>query len=163
MAEVAPAVLKSLNRLRCSIFQTTFNPISRRNGAKYLKSRLRGPSMVEYYPPRDEMSITKLNTIYPGWNLVDIHEVRRKIAVQEHKDRGKGAPKKAKTKGTNGPFYLHWNQNTENFIQPTLVVLKRSDSTCNVDFWIFNRTHLSTKYSRLIPKQGRGLFLRIYI
>lgn len=99
MADVAPLLLKSLNRLRCSIFQTTFNPESRRTGAKYLKARLRGPAMAEYYPPREEMSIGKLNKMYPGWNLVDVHEVRRNVSVQEHKKRGKGAPKKAKTKG----------------------------------------------------------------
>ncbi|EJD06225.1 uncharacterized protein FOMMEDRAFT_153626 [Fomitiporia mediterranea MF3/22] len=98
MATVPPRLLKSLNRLRCSIFQTSFNPTSRRTGAKYLKSRLRGPSMVEYYPPRDEHSIGALNRMYPGWNLVDIEEVRRNISIQEHKDRGKGAPKKAKNK-----------------------------------------------------------------
>ncbi|KAL5533487.1 RSM27 [Sanghuangporus sanghuang] len=98
MAEsVAPKLLKSLARLRCSIFQTTFNPTSRRTGAKYLKARLRGPSMVQYYPERSP-SIGDLNKMYPGWNLVDVHEVRRNISIQEHKDRGKGAPKKAKNK-----------------------------------------------------------------
>jgi small subunit ribosomal protein S33 len=54
--------------------------------------------MVNYYPPRDEMSIGALNRLCPGWNLVDTHEVRRNIAVEEHKARGKGAPKKAKDK-----------------------------------------------------------------
>ncbi|KAH8114193.1 mitochondrial ribosomal subunit S27-domain-containing protein [Phellopilus nigrolimitatus] len=98
MANVAPSLLKSLTRLRCSIFQTAFNPGSQRTGAKYLRSRMRGPSMVAYYPERDEMSIGALNKEYPGWNLVDVHEVRRRIDVKEHRDRGKGAPKKAKTK-----------------------------------------------------------------
>ena len=100
MATVQPRLLKSLQRLQCSIFQTSFNPASRRNGAKFLRPRLRGPSMVEYYPPREEMSIGKLNKVYPGWNLVDVDEVRRNISVQEHKDRGKGAPKKSQKKGT---------------------------------------------------------------
>ncbi|KAI5117407.1 hypothetical protein M0805_004629 [Coniferiporia weirii] len=98
MTQPYPRVLTALKRLRCSIFQTTYNPNSLRTGAKYLRARLRGPSLVEYYPPREEMSIGQLNKAYPGWNLVDIHEVRRNIDIQEHKDRGKGAPKKAKTK-----------------------------------------------------------------
>lgn len=60
--------------------------------------------MVEYYPPREEMSIGKLNKVYPGWNLVDVHEVRRNISIQEHKNRGKGAPKKAKSASTQNNF-----------------------------------------------------------
>ena len=99
MANVPPRLLRSLERLRCSIFQTMYNPESKRTGAKYLKARLRGPSMVEYYPERYP-SIGDLNRTYPGWNLVDIHEVRRNISIQEHKDRGKGAPKKAKDEST---------------------------------------------------------------
>lgn len=59
--------------------------------------------MVDYYPPREELSIGALNRMYPGFNLVDAAEVRRNISVQEHKDRGKGAPKKAKDKCTS-PF-----------------------------------------------------------
>ena len=93
-----PRLLNSLARLRCSIFNTSYNPTSTRTGAKYLRARLRGPSMVEYYPPRDEMSIGALNRMYKGWNLVDVDEVRREISVRELKERGKGAPKKAKDK-----------------------------------------------------------------
>lgn len=106
MATVQPRLLKSLERLRCSTFQSSFNPASKRNGAKFLQPRLRGPSMVEYYPPREEMSIGKLNKVYPGWNLVDVHEVRRNISIQEHKNRGKGAPRKAKSKSTQPNFLL---------------------------------------------------------
>lgn len=54
--------------------------------------------MVDYYPPRDELSIGALNRMYKGWNLVDVDEVRREISVRELKERGKGAPKKAKDK-----------------------------------------------------------------
>lgn len=93
------SLLNSLSRLRCSIFQTAYNPTSARTGAKYLRARLRGPSLASYYPPREEMSISALNRAYPGLNLVDVDEVKRLISIEEHKARGKGAPKKAKTKG----------------------------------------------------------------
>lgn len=98
---VAPArsLLTSLNQLRCSIFQTVYNPTSARTGAKYLRARLRGPSIAAYYPPREQMSIGALNRTCHGFNLVDVDEVKRLIDIKEHKARGKGAPKKAKSKG----------------------------------------------------------------
>lgn len=98
MASIKPSVIRSLDRLRCSIFQTSYNPSSKRSGAKYLRDRLRGPSMVDYYPP-DPINITKLNKMYPGFNLVDRNEVQRLIDIRDRKERGKGAPKKAKNKG----------------------------------------------------------------
>lgn len=126
MASVPPRVLRSLAHLRSSIFQTSYNPTSQRTGAKYLKSRLRGPSMVAYYPPRDEHSIGQLNRMYPGWNLVDVHEVRRNISIQEHKDRGKGAPKKAKDKCTScSSLRRVWATNL--VVQRNLAVRRRSD------------------------------------
>ncbi|THG92527.1 hypothetical protein EW145_g8687 [Phellinidium pouzarii] len=61
--------------------------------------------MVEYYPPRAP-SIADLNKAHPGANLVDPAEVRRNIAIREHKARGKGAPRKAKTKVRAGSTLL---------------------------------------------------------
>ena len=88
--------LKSLTRLRCSIFQTTYNPKSLRTGAKYLRARLQGPAMVAYYPEREEHSITQLNKLHPGWNMVDVDEVIRLNDVKDRQKRGKGVPKKTK-------------------------------------------------------------------
>ncbi|KAG6852455.1 hypothetical protein C0991_011806 [Blastosporella zonata] len=96
MAAIRPLQLKALTRLRCSIFQTSYNPSSMRTGAKYLRARLRGPSMVDYYPP--VISIAKLARKYPELELVDEVEEQRLQDVEDRKKRGKGAPKKAKTK-----------------------------------------------------------------
>ncbi|TDL18493.1 hypothetical protein BD410DRAFT_793197 [Rickenella mellea] len=97
MTTIPRSYVRALTRIRCSIFQTTFNPSSQRTGAKYLRAPLRGPAMVQYYPKPEAFSVTKLNKIYPGWNLVDIDEVVRLNDVESKKKRGKGAPKKAKT------------------------------------------------------------------
>ncbi|KAI9889107.1 MAG: mitochondral 37S ribosomal protein S27 [Vezdaea aestivalis] len=44
--------LLDLLKAQCRIFSTTFNPERVRTGNKILRARLRGPSAVEYYPPR---------------------------------------------------------------------------------------------------------------
>ena len=98
MSSVAPSRLAALTRLRSTIFQTSYNPTSLRTGAKYLKRRLRGPSMVEYYP--NQLSIAALNKEFPGLDLVDEYEEQRLQDVADKKKRGKGAPKKAKSAGT---------------------------------------------------------------
>ncbi|KAF8496888.1 mitochondrial ribosomal subunit S27-domain-containing protein [Russula emetica] len=95
MASVAPSRFAALARLRSTIFQTSYNPTSQRTGAKYLKRRLRGPSMIEYYP--NQLSIATLNKEFPGLDLVDEYEEQRLQDVADKKKRGKGAPKKAKS------------------------------------------------------------------
>ncbi|KAF8156733.1 mitochondrial ribosomal subunit S27-domain-containing protein, partial [Crassisporium funariophilum] len=93
-----PARLAALTRLRCSLLQTSHNPSSLRTGAKYLKARLRGPSMLAYYPP--EFAINRIVNAkeYAALEMVDEDEDERVQDVIERKKRGKGAPKKAKTK-----------------------------------------------------------------
>lgn len=54
--------------------------------------------MVKYYPEWDPISIGKLNKMYPGLNMVDTDEVIRLNKIEDKKKRGKGAPKKAKSK-----------------------------------------------------------------
>jgi small subunit ribosomal protein S33 len=98
MASVAPSRLAALTRLRSIIFQTSYNPTSQRTGAKYLKRRLRGPSMIEYYP--NELSISAINKNFRGLDLVDEYEETRLQDVADKKKRGKGAPKKAKSAGS---------------------------------------------------------------
>ncbi|KAG5637913.1 hypothetical protein H0H81_002674 [Sphagnurus paluster] len=98
MAAVIPSRLTALTRLRCSIFQTSYNPTSVRTGAKYLRARLRGPSMVKYYPA--VINISQLARQYPSLELVNEDEEQRLQDIEDRKKRGKGAPKKAKTKGT---------------------------------------------------------------
>lgn len=98
MAAVIPSRLTALTKLRCTIFETSYNPTGLRTGAKYLRARLRGPSMVKYYPP--VINIAQLARKHPELELVDEVEEQRWQDVEDRKKRGKGAPKKAKTKGT---------------------------------------------------------------
>ncbi|WWC92876.1 uncharacterized protein L201_007838 [Kwoniella dendrophila CBS 6074] len=63
-----------LSSLRSPIFQTLSNPTSSRMGTKYLRKRLRGPSIATYYPQLTNPfpSISALNKIHPsnpfsGW------------------------------------------------------------------------------------------------
>jgi len=94
---VDPLRLQALKQLQCSIFSTTYNPTNARNGAKYLKGRLRGPSMVQYYPPR--ITFKDIDHILDGeFGVTDLAEQERLDDVEARKRRGKGAPKKAKTK-----------------------------------------------------------------
>jgi len=52
--------------------------------------------MVGYYP--DGFDIAQIMRQYPELELVDDDEEERLLDVLERKKRGKGAPKKAKTK-----------------------------------------------------------------
>ena len=96
-AVIRPSQLAALTRTRCSIFQTAYNPTSARTGAKYLRARLRGPSMVKYYPP--EANIAKVIRQWPELEMRNYAEEERLQDVEDRKKRGKGAPKKAKEKG----------------------------------------------------------------
>ncbi|KAI0657180.1 mitochondrial ribosomal subunit S27-domain-containing protein [Cubamyces menziesii] len=95
MAAVAPSRLAALTKLRCEIFQTAYNPTSVRTGAKYLRARLRGPSMIHYYP--DTLTVAEFNRMPGGFKIQDWAEYQRLADVEEKKRRGKGAPRKAKT------------------------------------------------------------------
>ncbi|THV07956.1 hypothetical protein K435DRAFT_825260 [Dendrothele bispora CBS 962.96] len=96
MSAVLPSRIAKLNRLRCSIFQTIYNPTGIRTGAKYLRARLRGPSMMDYYPV--EMNLSKIARRYPELEVTDEDEEQRFQDIEDRKKRGKGAPKKARTK-----------------------------------------------------------------
>ncbi|KAI0689837.1 mitochondrial ribosomal subunit S27-domain-containing protein [Cytidiella melzeri] len=97
MASITPSRIAALTRLRCSIFQTSYNPTSIRTGAKYLRSRLVGPSMVNYYPETLTVAQLRASTDYK-WDLLDKAEVQRLEDIEFKKARGKGTPKKAKSK-----------------------------------------------------------------
>lgn len=94
---MAPSRLAALARLRCSIFATAYNPTSQRTGAKYLRARLRGPSMMKYYP--EVLKISDINKRFPELELVDEDEAQRFTDIEALKARGKGAPRKARSKG----------------------------------------------------------------
>lgn len=97
MAGVSPSRLAALTRLRCSVFATAYNPTSQHTGAKYLRARLRGPSMMKYYP--QVFKISDINKRFPELELVDEDEAQRFADIEALKARGKGAPKKARSKG----------------------------------------------------------------
>ena len=97
MAAVAPSRLAALTRLRCEIFQTAYNPTSVRTGAKYLRARLRGPSMISYYPK--QLTVAHFNRMSGNFRVQDWDEYQRLADVEEKKRRGKGVPKKAKSPG----------------------------------------------------------------
>ncbi|KAF5392713.1 hypothetical protein D9757_000835 [Collybiopsis confluens] len=96
MSAVTPSRLAKLTRLRCSIFQTIYNPTGVRTGAKYLRARLRGPAMMSYYPPT--LNLAQVARMYPELEIEDEDEAQRLQDIDDRKKRGKGAPKKAKTK-----------------------------------------------------------------
>ncbi|KAJ7453961.1 mitochondrial ribosomal subunit S27-domain-containing protein [Mycena galericulata] len=93
---VLPSKLKALTRLRAEIFQTAYNPRNVRTGAKYLRARLRGPSMVQYYPRT--INLSQVARELPELGIVDENEQQRLMDVEDKKRRGKGTPKKAKKK-----------------------------------------------------------------
>ncbi|KAJ7460588.1 mitochondrial ribosomal subunit S27-domain-containing protein [Mycena latifolia] len=95
-ARVLPSQLKGLTRLRCQIFQTSYNPRNLRTGAKYLRARLRGPAMVDYYPK--SINLAEVVREFPELGIVNEKEEQRLADVEDRKRRGKGTPKKAKGK-----------------------------------------------------------------
>ncbi|KAF2404817.1 hypothetical protein EJ06DRAFT_579368 [Trichodelitschia bisporula] len=82
-----------LMRAQCRIFNTTFNPTGQRQGGKVLRQRLRGPAIVDYYPPRVRV-VQELKRAYPTWEFEDEEEDDRLESIKMRKQRGKGAPKK---------------------------------------------------------------------
>jgi len=93
---VPPSRLAALKQLRCSLFQTSYNPKNLRTGAKYFRARLRGPSMLSYYP--QSFDISHIARRYPDLEIVNDDEEERLQDVLERRRRGKGPPKKAKSK-----------------------------------------------------------------
>lgn len=53
--------------------------------------------MLDYYPPA--FSLSSIIRQFPEMELVDAAEQQRLQDVEDRKKRGKGAPKKAKSKG----------------------------------------------------------------
>ncbi|EPQ28368.1 uncharacterized protein PFL1_04195 [Pseudozyma flocculosa PF-1] len=87
------SALASLKALQCKIFSTTHNPTMARTGAKVLRQRLQGPSMLTYYPPT--VNYRTLELLVPGLGrLQDPKELQRLEDVERKKMLGKGPPKK---------------------------------------------------------------------
>lgn len=70
-----------LTQVQCQIFSTTYNPDGIRMGNKILRQRLRGPSLVKYYPPRGpDLNLMAKDFKKYGLEVIDEEEEDR----QEH-------------------------------------------------------------------------------
>lgn len=105
-------VLRSLAEAQSKVFSITPPPPvgqeSLRTGAKYLRKRLVGPSMLKYYPP--VLNLRSFQNMFPELKevivdpetgkktvkslLVDPREDQRLLDVEKKKAIGKGPPKK---------------------------------------------------------------------
>ncbi|PNS15513.1 Mitochondrial 37S ribosomal protein S27 [Sphaceloma murrayae] len=92
-----PQRLTSFFQTQCRIFNTTYNPLGHRRGNKILRQRLKGPSLAAYYPRRIA-TIKDLAKAYPDYEVIDEDEDDRLENVQITKSRGKGPPKKKRSK-----------------------------------------------------------------
>ncbi|KAH0612230.1 uncharacterized protein LAJ45_06529 [Morchella importuna] len=89
--------LLELAKVSCRIFSTTFNPTNARTGNKVLRQRLKGPTLLEYYPRRIA-TFKDLKRHFPMMEFYDHEEAQRLQDLEAKKARGKGAPKKIRTK-----------------------------------------------------------------
>ena len=64
------------SQVQCRIFSTTYNPERLRTGNKILRQRLKGPSVVEYYPRR-VVTFKDLKKAYPEYETWDEDEEDR--------------------------------------------------------------------------------------
>ena len=62
--------------------------------------------MVSYYP--EAFNVNKIVKTYPELEMVDEEEEERLADVADRRKRGKGAPKKAKTKGLGAMVLFFW-------------------------------------------------------
>ncbi|KAI0868709.1 mitochondrial ribosomal subunit S27-domain-containing protein [Hypoxylon argillaceum] len=98
MAAVPRTRLLDLMKVQCQIFATAFNPERRRMGNKILRQRLRGPSLVKYYPPRGPTILTlEKEFAKMGLETENDEEEDRQEHLAGRRQRGKGAPKKKRT------------------------------------------------------------------
>ncbi|KAJ8133172.1 hypothetical protein O1611_g455 [Lasiodiplodia mahajangana] len=98
MAAVPRARLLDLMKVQCQIFSTTYNPEGIRMGNKILRQRLRGPSLVKYYPPRGPTINTLAKEFRSlGLDTENEKEVHRLEHIEGRKQRDKGVPKKKRT------------------------------------------------------------------
>ncbi|KAL8794035.1 MAG: hypothetical protein Q9195_003335 [Heterodermia aff. obscurata] len=89
--------LLDLLKTQSTIFSHSYNPDALRTGSKVLRQRLRGPSMAAYYPRR-VVTFRGLMDLYPGLESWDDEEEDRLEHLDRLNARGKGAPKKRRTK-----------------------------------------------------------------
>ncbi|MCJ1477270.1 mitochondral 37S ribosomal protein S27 [Lambiella insularis] len=92
-----------LLKVQCRIFSTTFNPERLRTGNKILRQRLKGPAIASYYPRRSA-TLRDLMKAYPNLETWNEDEEDRLDGLAARKQRGKGNPKKKRTKEESKKF-----------------------------------------------------------
>ncbi|KAF3940724.1 hypothetical protein ABW19_dt0204026 [Dactylella cylindrospora] len=75
-------VLLTPAQVSCRVFNTTFNPTGERTGNKVLRERLKGPSMMEYYP-KQQFSVAQFMRGFPDLWMSDEKEEYRVQKVEE--------------------------------------------------------------------------------
>ncbi|MCJ1340392.1 mitochondral 37S ribosomal protein S27 [Bachmanniomyces sp. S44760] len=95
-----------LMKVQSRIFGTIYNPQGLRTGNKVLRQRLKGPQVAAYYPRRT-VTIKDLQKVF--WKKFELEtwdddEEDRLDALAVTKQRGKGAPKKKRTKEESKKF-----------------------------------------------------------
>ncbi|KAK8849732.1 hypothetical protein IAR55_005067 [Kwoniella newhampshirensis] len=99
---MAPNLHNLLSSLRSPIFQTLSNPTSSRMGTKYLRRRLRGPSIATYYPqltnPFPKLSLLNRNlpsNPFAGWDgqrlPTEVRNRRGKVVLDNITWKGEGS------------------------------------------------------------------------
>ena len=92
---VIPRSLPSLlSSLRAPIFQTQHNPTNLRLGTKYLRGRLRSPSMINYYPTVP--NLRRLNKQNPFNKYANWQGLKPERLLAETPERWRGKPWAAK-------------------------------------------------------------------
>jgi small subunit ribosomal protein S33 len=108
MSAPRSAALRALALARARIFEVSppsAVPGGERTGAKVLRPRLVGPSMLRYYPAN--LNLSSLSSVVPGLlapgeKLLDPREAQRLEDVERRKGLGKGPPKKGECLGPSG-------------------------------------------------------------
>ncbi|KAI1820654.1 mitochondrial ribosomal subunit S27-domain-containing protein [Xylaria intraflava] len=98
MAAVSRTRLLDFMKVQCQIFSATFNPDGIRMGNKVLRKRLRGPSLLKYYPPKGP-TFDDLVSQFKDMDIVTWNEPEddRQEHLAGRRQRGKGTPKKKRT------------------------------------------------------------------
>ncbi|RQM04747.1 hypothetical protein DH86_00004056 [Scytalidium sp. 3C] len=100
---VSRSRILDLMKVQCRIFGSVFNPEGLRTGNKILRQRLKGPILAAYYP-RKVATFKDLQRKFPDLDMYNEEEEERLEKIKLLKARGKGAPKKKRTKEDSKKF-----------------------------------------------------------
>lgn len=118
--------------------------------------------MMNYYPPT--FSLSSIIRQFPEMGLVDTAEQQRLQDVEDRKKRGKGAPKKAKSKGPLFRFrffsYLFLTfSSVLFFLQPTAGVLRGSGRERDKAFVLWHNRSFRAQIFELVEARRWGIVI----